>query len=260
MSDDTIDLKLHIWRQKGPESAGAFADYAKYAKDINTHASFLEMLDVVNERIVEAGERPIVFDHDCREGICGACGAVINGLPHGHQKATTTCQLHMRQFNDGDEVWVEPFRADAFPIVKDLMVDRSSFDTIIQAGGYISVRTGSAADANDVPIPKEISDRAMDAATCIGCGACVAACPNASGTLFLAAKLAHLNMLPQGQAERYKRARSMLAAHDDSGFGGCTNHRECEAACPKGISTDFIARMNRDMLYAVVSGKDGKIV
>lgn len=257
---EEINLKLHVWRQKGPEDAGSFVDYSKYAKGISTHASFLEMLDVVNELMVEDGEMPIVFDHDCREGICGCCGTVINGLPHGHQPKTTTCQLHMRMFDDGSEVWVEPFRADAFPIVKDLMVDRKRFDTIVQAGGYISIRTGSAPDANEIPVPKKISDTAFDAATCIGCGACVAACPNASANLFVAAKVAHLNMLPQGQAERYRRARAMVDAHDEAGFGSCTNHRECEAACPKGISTDFIAKLNRELLWATVTGKDGELV
>ncbi|MGE0792184.1 MAG: succinate dehydrogenase/fumarate reductase iron-sulfur subunit [Sandaracinaceae bacterium] len=259
MSDETIDLNLHVWRQDGPHAPGDFKSYAKYATGISTHASFLEMLDLVNERLVEDGERPIVFDSDCREGICGACGCVINGIPHGAQKLTTTCQLHMRHFANGAEVWVEPFRAGAFPIVKDLMIDRSAFDTIIQAGGFISVRTGSAPDANEIPIPKETSDHAMDAATCIGCGACVAACPNASASLFTAAKIAHLNLLPQGQAERYKRARQMMKAHDDAGFGGCTNHRECEAACPKGISTDFIAMANREVLIATITGKDGRL-
>ncbi|MFK7984911.1 MAG: succinate dehydrogenase/fumarate reductase iron-sulfur subunit [Sandaracinaceae bacterium] len=257
---DTINLRLHVWRQDGPGSAGRFEDYTKHAKGISTHASFLEFLDVVNERLTDEGVRPIVFDHDCREGICGCCGSVINGIPHGHQRQTTTCQLHMRMFKDNDEVWVEPFRAEAFPVVKDLMVDRKSFDTIVQAGGYVSVRTGSAPDANEIPIPKSVSDRAMDAATCIGCGACVAACPNASASLFLAAKVAHMNMLPQGQPERYRRVREMVKAHDEAGFGGCTNHYECEAACPKGISTDFIARMNREWLVASVTGKDGDLI
>jgi succinate dehydrogenase / fumarate reductase iron-sulfur subunit len=257
---EEIDLKLHVWRQDGPDAPGKFEDYSKYAKGISTHASFLEMLDVVNERLADDGVAPIVFDHDCREGICGSCGAVINGLPHGPQKLTTTCQLHMRQFSSGDEVWVEPFRAAAFPVVKDLMVNRKSFDSIIRAGGYITIRTGSAPDANEIPIPKEISDSAFDAATCIGCGACVAACPNASASLFLAAKVAHLNMLPQGQPERYKRVRDMVEAHDEAGFGSCTNHYECEAACPKGISVNFIARMNREMLMATITGKDGKLV
>ncbi|GAB5541031.1 MAG: succinate dehydrogenase/fumarate reductase iron-sulfur subunit [Sandaracinaceae bacterium] len=256
MSD--INLKLHVWRQENRDAAGKFEDYSKYAEGISTHASFLEMLDVVNERLAEEGIRPIVFDHDCREGICGSCGAVINGLPHGPQKLTTTCQLHMRQFKNGDEIWVEPFRAGAFPIIRDLMVDRGKFDTIIQAGGFISIRTGSAPDANEIAIPKETSDGAFDAATCIGCGACVAACPNASASLFLSAKIAHLNLLPQGQPERYKRTREMVQAHDEAGFGGCTNHKECEAACPKGISTDWIAKMNRDLLVATITGKDGK--
>jgi succinate dehydrogenase / fumarate reductase, iron-sulfur subunit len=250
---DTIDLKLHVWRQSGPSDAGRFEDYSKYAKDISTHASFLELLDVVNERLIEAGQEPIAFDHDCREGICGTCGMVINGHPHGPQKATTTCQLHMRQFKTGDELWVEPWRANAFPIVKDLTVDRSSFDRIIQAGGYITARAGSALDANAVPIPKPIADEAMDAAQCIGCGACVAACPNASGSLFLAAKIAHLGLLPQGQPERFKRVLSMAAQHEKEGFGGCSNHYECEAACPKEIPVTFIARMNRDYVKAALT-------
>jgi succinate dehydrogenase / fumarate reductase, iron-sulfur subunit len=255
---ETIDLRLHVWRQEGPENPGRFEDYSEHAKNISTHASFLEMLDIVNERLAARGVRPIVFDHDCREGICGACGCVINGVPHGRERLTTTCQLHMRMFENGSEVWVEPFRASAFPLVRDLMVDRGAFEKIMQAGGYVSVRTGSAPEANLIPIAKEIADKAFDAATCIGCGACVAACPNASASLFLAAKLSHLNMLPQGQPERYRRARNMVKAHDDQGFGSCTNHFECEAACPKGISVDFIAQMNRDLLMATITGKDGK--
>lgn len=254
---ETIDLKLHVWRQEGPDAEGKFEDYSKYAKGISTHASFLEMLDIVNERLVADNIRPIAFDHDCREGICGMCGCVINGIPHGPRKLTTTCQLHMRIFQNGAEIWVEPFRASGFPIQQDLMVDRSALDRIIEAGGYISVRTGSAPDANAIPVAKEIADRAMDAATCIACGACVAACPNASASLFTAAKIAHLNLLPQGQPERYKRAREMIKAHDEAGFGSCTNHYECEAACPKGISTDFIAQMNREVLKAIITGKDG---
>ncbi len=257
---ETIDLKLHVWRQDGPGAPGKFEDFSEFAKDISTHASFLEMLDVVNERLAEKDIRPIAFDHDCREGICGACGCVINGVPHGPQRQTTTCQLHMRMFQTGAEIWVEPFRATAFPIQRDLMVNRGAFDKIIQAGGYISVRTGSAPDANSIPVPKEISDKAFDAATCIGCGACVAACPNASASLFMAAKVAHLNLLPQGQAERYRRVRKMVETHDEAGFGSCTNHYECEAACPKGISVDFIARMNRELLMATLTGKDGKLV
>ena len=257
---ETIDLKLHVWRQEGADQPGRFEDYSKYAKEISTHASFLEMLDVVNERLLADGIRPIAFDHDCREGICGACGCVINGVPHGPQRLTTTCQLHMRMFENGAEVWVEPFRAAAFPVIKDLMVDRSALDKIIEAGGYISVRTGSAPDANSIPVPKELADKAFDAATCIGCGACVAACPNASASLFTAAKIAHLNLLPQGQPERYKRVRQMVARHDELGFGSCTNHFECEAACPKGISVDFIAKMNRELLLATLTGKDGRMI
>jgi succinate dehydrogenase / fumarate reductase iron-sulfur subunit len=257
---ETIDLKLHVWRQDGPNATGQFEDFSKHATAISTHASFLEMLDVVNERLVESGQRPIAFDHDCREGICGACGCVINGVPHGPQRATTTCQLHMRMFENGAEVWIEPFRAAPFPIVRDLMVNRGAFDKIIQAGGYISVRTGTAPDANAIPVPKEIADQSFDAATCIGCGACVAACPNASASLFTAAKVAHLNLLPQGQAERFRRVRAMVETHDSLGFGSCTNHYECEAACPKGISVSFIARMNRDMILATLNGKDGTLV
>lgn len=250
---ETIDLKLHVWRQKGPNEPGRFEDYSSYAKGISTHASFLEMLDIVNERLILAGQDPIVFDHDCREGICGACGVVINGAPHGPQRATTTCQLHMRKFQNGQEVWVEPFRATAFPVIRDLAVDRSAFDRIIQAGGYITARAGSAPDANDVPVPKPIADAAMDAAACIGCGACVAACPNASASLFLSAKLGHLGVLPQGQPERDKRTLAMVAQHEREGFGGCSNHYLCEAACPKEISVRWIARMNRDLVRASVS-------
>ena len=208
--------------------------------------SFLEMLDVLNESLTNAGREPIVFDHDCREGICGACGMVINGMPHGPRELTTTCQLHMREFKDGDELWLEPWRASAFPVVRDLMVDRSAFDRVIQAGGFVSVATGNAPDANAIPIAKDDADLAMDAATCIGCGACVAACPNASAMLFTAAKVTHLGTLPQGQPERYSRVQSMVGQMDAEGFGGCTNHGECFAACPKGIKLDFIAFMNRD--------------
>jgi succinate dehydrogenase / fumarate reductase iron-sulfur subunit len=212
--------------------------------------SFLEMLDVLNEQLIEKGEEPVAFDHDCREGICGCCSMVVNGRPHGPKKLTTTCQLHMRNYKDGDTLWIEPWRAKPFPIVRDLVVDRASLDRVMQAGGFISVGTGNAVDANAIPIRKEDSDRAMDAAACIGCGACVAACPNASAMLFVSAKLSHLGLLPQGQPERYERVAAMVAQMDKEGFGGCTNHAECEAACPKGISIDFIARMNKDLLKA----------
>jgi len=250
---ETIDLKLHVWRQDGPKDGGAFQDYSKYATGISTHASFLEFLDVVNERLVLATKEPIAFDHDCREGICGMCGMVVNGQPHGPQRATTTCQLHMRQFKNGEEIWVEPWRASSFPVIKDLVVDRGAFDRIIQAGGFITARAGAAPDANLVPVPKPIAEEAMDAAACIGCGACVAACPNASASLFVGAKLGHLGLLPQGQAERMKRTLSMVAQHEKEGFGGCSNHYECEAACPKSISVAFISRMNRDYVKAALT-------
>lgn len=248
-----LNLVLHVWRQGGAGKSGAFETYP--AKGISTHMSFLEMLDVVNERLIQEGKDPIAFDHDCREGICGACGMVINGSAHGPQAATTTCQLHMRQFKNGDEITIEPWRANAFPVVKDLVVDRSAFDRVVQAGGYVSVRTGSAPEANSVPVPKEAADLAMDAAACIGCGACVAACPNASASLFTAAKLSHLGLLPQGQAERADRTRRMVAQMDAEGFGHCTNHGECEAACPKSISVEFIARMNRDLLKSMLTAR-----
>ncbi|MGF1464863.1 MAG: succinate dehydrogenase/fumarate reductase iron-sulfur subunit [Sandaracinaceae bacterium] len=253
-----MDIRLHVWRQASNDESGTFEDYSKYATGISTHASFLEMLDIVNERLLDDDIEPVTFDHDCREGICGSCGVVINGIPHGHRAGTTTCQLHMRMFENNAEVWLEPFRAKAFPVVKDLLVDRTAFEDMIQAGGYISVRTGSAPDANELPVAKQVADSAFDAAACIGCGACVAACPNASAMLFLSAKVAHLNALPQGQPERYRRVREMVRQHDEAGFGACTNHRECQAACPKGISVDYIARMNRDLLVATVSGADGK--
>ncbi|MEM9693841.1 MAG: succinate dehydrogenase/fumarate reductase iron-sulfur subunit [Myxococcota bacterium] len=247
-------LTLHVWRQENANSPGRFEDYE--AQEISPDMSFLEMLDVVNQDIIEGGGDPIAFDHDCREGICGMCSLVVNGDPHGPQKAATTCQLHMRKFQDGDEIWIEPWRASAFPILKDLMVDRGSFDRIIQAGGYISVRTGSAPDANEIAVAKEIADKAMDAAACIGCGACVAACPNASASLFTAAKIRHLNMLPQGQPEKDDRVRKMVAQMDAEAFGGCTNHLECEAACPKSISSDFIAEMNRDFVLAMARARN----
>lgn len=250
MSDETINLNIHVWRQNGPNDAGRFEKHE--AKNISTHASFLEMLDVVNEELIEQGQDPIAFDHDCREGICGTCSMVINGVAHGPQKLTTTCQLHMRHFKDGEEIWIEPWRANAFPVVKDLVVDRGAFDRIIQSGGYVSIRTGSAPEANEKPVTKDQADEAMDAAVCIGCGACVAACPNASASLFVAAKISHLSLLPQGLPERNSRARRMVDQMDSEGFGGCTNHGECESACPKGISVDFIARMNRELVRAAL--------
>jgi succinate dehydrogenase / fumarate reductase iron-sulfur subunit len=223
------------------------------AKAINDHMSFLEMLDVVNEELAHKGEEPIAFDHDCREGICGACGMVINGVPHGPAKSTTACQLHMRLFKDGDEITIEPWRAAAFPVVRDLVVDRSALDRVIQAGGYISVRAGSAVEANALPVPKLDSDQAFDAATCIGCGACVASCPNASAALFTAAKVSHLALLPQGAPERADRVRKMVAQMDAEGFGHCSSHKECEAVCPKDISISFIAKMNRELLAAMTT-------
>ena len=243
-----MNLTLHVWRQASLGDKGRFERYE--ARDVSPHMSFLEMLDAVNETLIVEGGEPIAFEHDCREGICGACGMVINGSPHGPKKAVTTCQLHMRSFDDGDEIWIEPWRAKAFPIRKDLVVDRSALDRVIQAGGYISVRTGSAPDANAIPIPKEKADVAFDAAICIGCGACVAACPNASAMLFAAAKVTHLGLLPQGQPERYERVVGMVAQMDAEGFGYCTNHGACQTACPKEISTDFIAQLNRDVLKA----------
>jgi succinate dehydrogenase iron-sulfur subunit len=247
-----MNLTLHVWRQKTAKSEGRMAQYE--AGDISEDMSFLEMLDVVNDRLTERGEDPIAFDHDCREGICGTCGLMINGIAHGPQRATTACQLHMRHFRDGDTIYIEPWRAQAFPVIKDLVVDRSAFDRIIQAGGYISVATGTAPEANTTPVAKENADLAMDAAACIGCGACVAACPNASAMLFTAAKAAHLNLLPQGQPERYQRTVRMVEQQDAEGFGGCTNIGECSAVCPKEIGMDFIARLNRDLLRASIAG------
>jgi succinate dehydrogenase / fumarate reductase iron-sulfur subunit len=243
-----INLHLKVWRQKGPSDTGHFMDYE--AKNISTNMSFLEMLDVMNEDLIKQGKDPVEFDHDCREGICGSCGVVINGNPHGPDKATTTCQLHMRRFNDGDTIYIEPFRAKAFPVVRDLVVDRSAFDRIQQAGGYISVNVGNAPDANAIPVPKEKADLAFDAATCIGCGACVAACKNASASLFVAAKISHLALLPQGQAERNSRAYAMVTQMDSEGFGACTNTGACSATCPKEISLETIARMNRDYMHS----------
>ncbi|MFN7931804.1 MAG: succinate dehydrogenase/fumarate reductase iron-sulfur subunit [Bryobacteraceae bacterium] len=242
-----MKLTLHIWRQKNASSAGKMV---RYETDASEHMSFLEMLDVLNERLIAQGEEPVAFDHDCREGICGSCGFVINGVAHGPLPSTTVCQLHMRHFKDGDELYLEPWRAAAFPVIKDLVVDRSAFDRIIASGGYISVSTGSAVDANALPVRKKDSDMAMDAAQCIGCGACVAACPNASASLFMSAKISHLGLLPQGQPERMERALNMVAAANEELFGSCTNIGECEAVCPKGIRLEFIARMNRDFLKA----------
>jgi succinate dehydrogenase / fumarate reductase iron-sulfur subunit len=250
----TLNLTLKVWRQKNAQDAGGFVSYP--AKGISTDMSFLEMIDVVNEELIAKGGDPIAFDHDCREGICGMCSMVINGRPHGPRKLTTACQLHMRTFSDGETITIEPWRAAAFPVVRDLIVDRSALDRVIAAGGFVSVPTGAPQDANALPVRKENADLAMDAAACIGCGACVAACPNASGMLFTAAKVAHLGLLPQGQPERIERALGMIHQHDEEGFGGCTNHGECTAACPKGISTDFIAQLNRDYLKAaLVHGK-----
>lgn len=243
-----MNLTLRVWRQKKATSKGGFVTYE--ATGISPDMSFLEMLDVVNEGLIEKGEDPIAFDHDCREGICGACGMVVNGSPHGPRRATTTCQLHMRSFKSGETITIEPWRARAFPVIKDLVVDRGAFDRIIQAGGFISVPTGSAPDGNAIPVPKEGAEQAMDAAACIGCGACVAACPNASAMLFTAAKVSHLGLLPQGQPERHTRVLKMIEKMDEEGFGNCTNHGECETACPKTISVEFIARLNRDFLVA----------
>jgi succinate dehydrogenase / fumarate reductase iron-sulfur subunit len=245
-----MDLILHVWRQAGPADKGRFARYE--ARDISTHASFLEMLDVVNENLAEQGGEPIAFEHDCREGICGSCGIVINSSPHGPQRGGATCQLHMRHFANGDEIWIEPWRAKAFPVIKDLVVDRAALDRIVQSGGYIGVRTGSVPDANAIPIRKDNADLSMDAAACIGCGACVAACPNASAMLFTSAKVSHLGLVPQGQPERIDRVLTMVATMDAEGFGNCTHHGECEAACPKEICIDFISRLNRDLMKAAV--------
>ena len=239
-----MKLFLKVWRQDGRSDKGRFETHT--LDNVSEDSSFLEMMDQLNEHLLEEGTEPVVFDHDCREGICGMCSLTINGLPHGPEDSTTTCQLHMRKFEDGDTITIEPFRAKAFPVVKDLVVDRSAFDTITQAGGFITVRTGSAPDGNALPVPKDDSDKAMDAAACIGCGACVASCKNASAMLFTSAKAGHLNMLPQGQAEKDKRVLSMVEAMDDAGFGNCRNYGECSAACPKDISLDYIAKLNRD--------------
>ncbi len=247
-----MNLTLKVWRQEDQDSKGSIEAYP--AEDIPAEASFLEMLDIVNERIISEGGEPIHFDHDCREGICGMCSLTINGIPHGPERGTTTCQLHMRHFDDGDTIWIEPFRANAFPVLRDLMVDRSAFDRVIQSGGFISVRTGSAPDANATPIAKDEADTAFDAATCIGCGACVASCKNASAMLFVSAKASHLNHLPQGQPEKERRVLKMVETMDAEGFGNCTNHYECEAVCPKSIRVDNIAKLNRD--FAVAQARD----
>lgn len=249
-----MDLKLKIWRQKNAKEPGQFMDFA--AKNISADMSFLEMLDVVNESLVKDGKEPVEFDHDCREGICGSCSLVINGNPHGPDRSTATCQLHMRRFKDGDTVVIEPFRAKAFPVVRDLVVDRSAFDKITEVGGFITANTGNAQDANALPIPKEAADRAFAAATCIGCGACVAACKNASASLFVSAKIAHLAMVPQGQAERERRVLKMVAVMDEAGFGACTNTGACSAACPKDISQENIALMNRDFFRASLKNRE----
>lgn len=246
-----LNLHLKVWRQDGAGNPGRFQDIT--APDIPDHASFLEMLDIVNQRLIERGEDPIAFDHDCREGICGACSMTINGVAHGPERATTTCQLHMRKFRTGDTIWIEPFRARTFPVIKDLMVNRDAFDRIMQAGGFVSVRTGAAAEANNILIGKEVADAAMDAAACIGCGACVAACPNASAMLFVSAKIGQLNLLPQGQPEKNRRTLAMVRQMDKEGFGNCTNHYECGAVCPKEISVRWIAKMNRDYAKASIN-------
>ena len=247
-----MHVTLKVWRQESAGSSGEFRTYE--AREVSPDMSFLEMLDEVNEGLIESGEEPIAFDHDCREGICGTCSAMINGVPHGPDDGTTTCQLHMRSFQDGDVIVVEPWRATALPVIRDLVVDRGAFDRIVQAGGFVSVNTGGAPDANLTPVPKVHADTAFDAATCIGCAACVAACKNASAALFTAAKLAHLRRMPQGQPERYSRARAMVDQMDAEGFGSCTNTSDCEAACPKGISVDFISEMNADYFRAVLKG------
>jgi succinate dehydrogenase / fumarate reductase iron-sulfur subunit len=247
-----MHVTLHVWRQAGPEAPGTMETYD--APDISEEMSFLEMLDIVNERLNADGREPIAFEHDCREGICGSCGMMINGQAHGPQKGTATCQLHMRKFADGDHIYIEPWRARAFPVLKDLIVDRSPFDRIIEAGGFVTAPTGAAPDANLTPVPKEVADAAMDAAACIGCGACVAACPNSAAQLFTSAKVSHLNLLPQGQAERYQRVAAMVDTMEDF-FGSCTNHGECQEACPKEISIDFIAYMNRDYVKAQVKNR-----
>jgi len=248
-----MKLTLKVWRQKNKNTQGKFESYQV---DATEHMSFLEMMDVLNEQLIKEKKDPVAFEHDCREGICGTCNMVINGSPHGPQKATTTCQLHMRHFKDGETITIEPFRATAFPLIKDLVVDRSSFDRIIQAGGYISVNTGQAPDGNAIPIEKEVATKSFDSAACIGCGACVAACPNGSAMLFTSAKVSHLNLLPQGKVEAVRRTKSMVAQMDKEGFGMCSNIGACSAECPKEISLDNIARLNRNYVGAVLSSED----
>jgi succinate dehydrogenase / fumarate reductase iron-sulfur subunit len=249
-----MKLTLHIWRQQGPKDKGRMVRYD--LADLNPNMSALEMLDVLNEQLIEKGEEPVAFESDCREGICGTCGFMVSGVAHGPMRGTTVCQLMLRNFNDGDELWLEPWRAKAFPVIKDLVVDRSAFDRIIAAGGYITAPTGGAQDANAILIPKDAADRAMDAAACIGCGACVAACPNASAMLFTSAKITHLGLLPQGQPERHRRALSMVAQHNLEGFGGCTNIGECEAVCPKEIKLESIGRLNHDFIAASFGNRE----
>lgn len=251
---DHINLTLHVWRQKDRKTQGKFVTYQ--VKDVSTHASFLEMLDILNESLIDKGEEPVAFDHDCREGICGMCSLMINGRPHGGQRATTTCQLHMRLFRNGEEIWIEPWRASAFPVIRDLVCDRTAMDRIQASGGFVTANVGSASDANDILVPKEKADRAFEAAACIGCGACIAACPNGAANLFTAAKLAHLHNLPQGQPEKLHRTQAMVSAMDAAGFGACSNHYECEAACPKDIPRDVMAEMNREYAKAAFIHRD----
>ena len=247
-----LKLTLNIWRQESSVAPGEFESYE--VDNLNTHMSFLEMLDVLNEKLVAEDKEPVAFDHDCREGICGMCSMVINGRPHGPMKGTTTCQLHMRHFKNGDTITIEPWRAKAFPVIKDLVVDRSSFDRIIQSGGYVSVNTGSAPDGNAIPIPKSVAEEAFDAAACIGCGACVAACKNASASLFVSAKISQLSLLPQGQPEKDERVKNMVAQMDEEGFGHCTNTGACQAECPKEISVEYIRKMNLDYNLSNIKG------
>lgn len=253
MASKAFKINLKIWRQQGPDQKGGIKDYT--LDTVFPEMSFLEMLDVLNEQLIAGGEDPVAFDHDCREGICGSCGLMINGEAHGPHRRTTTCQLHMRSFKEGDTIYIEPWRAKAFPVIKDLMVDRGSFDAIIQAGGFVSVNTGSAPDANEIPVSKDVSNDAMNSAECIGCGACVAACKNASAMLFTSAKVSHMATLPQGQPERMRRVQAMVDAMDAAGFGNCTNTGACEAQCPKGISITNIARMNADYIRSTVGSE-----